>query len=1120
MPSVAERLTQHGTFRALLARIRATGERVGDDASGVVAADGLWGAFAPILAGTAARRLNRPLLYVTAHLDQADEVRDELELFCGADAALLSAFETLAGQGAASDEIHAERIRLCAHLQDVTSPADPGRSTDAPPIIVAPIQALMQPVPAPEALRAALLTLTVGQHEDPRALADWLARHGYTRLDQVESPGDFALRGDILDVYPPAEPDPYRIDFYGDTIESIRAFEIGTQRSDRELSVLRVAGVPGLQYPDNDKNPSRSDLQPPEDAITTTSFLSYLPADALIALADAGTIQEMGHTFWRRLSDRGDLETVERVFQRTGEFTQLHLHSLPGEAEEDGGAGDSVFRFGVQSLARFETSTAEALKELSRLSLEREVVVFCDNEAEQHRFRALWADTVGPWPATLHLAVGLMHHGFDWPDGRMTVIGHHEVFHRYQQRRRLRRIHAARPIESWLDLNVGDHVVHVVHGIARFLGLHVMRKGESKKAAEFLTLEFAERARMHVPVTQIDLVQKYVGAGTAAPSLSKLGGTRWARTKQRVEEAVTDLAADLLRIQAARRSRPGITYPPDTPWQREFEESFIYTETEDQLRAAAEIKRDMEKPVPMDRLLCGDVGYGKTELAMRAAFKAVEGGRQVAVLVPTTVLAEQHERTFRERFADYPCLIESLSRFKTPRAQKQIIQAARAGQVDVLIGTHRLLSRDVGFKNLGLLIIDEEQRFGVEHKEKLKRFRTTVDVLTMSATPIPRTLHMALLGIRDIAALETPPLDRRSIVTRVTRFNDELVRDSILAELNREGQVFFVHNFVRDIESFAERVRRIVPEARVAVAHGQMPERALEKVMLAFFRREIDVLVCTTIIESGLDIPNCNTILIDQADRFGLSELHQLRGRVGRYKHRACCYLFVSRNKTLSSTAARRLKAIEEFSDLGAGFRIALRDLEIRGAGNILGPEQSGHIAAVGYEMYCQLLDAAVRRQKHEPVEVVEPVHLELEVPAHVPESYVASDRQRMEIYRRLARCRTRADLEQLETDIRDAFGPYPESVRTLLDLAELRILAAPYRIKSITQREPDLVFVVREMVRVEPLLARGPGSPRMADATTIHWRLDKAYFEPATLIAVLRKLLQAEQGVSTMSSR
>jgi len=528
----------------------------------------------------------------------------------------------------------------------------------------------------------------------------------------------------------------------------------------------------------------------------------------------------------------------------------------------------------------------------------------------------------------------------------------------------------------------------------------------------------------------------------------------------------------------------------------------------------------MSKPQPMDRLLCGDVGYGKTELAMRAAFKTVEYGKQVAVLVPTTVLAEQHERTFRERLADYPFLVESLSRFKTKKQQTDIIHRTRKGHVDVLIGTHRLLSKDVSFKDLGLLVVDEEQRFGVEHKERLKRFRETVEVLTMSATPIPRTLHMSMLGLRDISSLATPPLDRRSIATRVSHWDDNLVREAILREMNRDGQVFFVHNFVHDIQSFADKVQSIVPEARILVAHGQMPERKLEKVMVRFLNHEADILVCTTIIESGLDMTNCNTMLIDRADRFGLAELHQLRGRVGRYKHRAYCYLMLSPNRTLTRTAARRLKAIEEYSDLGAGFRIAMRDLEIRGAGNILGPEQSGHIAAVGYELYCQLLDQAVHRLKNEPVDTWRPVHLELDIPAHIPRKYINSDRQRMEIYRRVAQCRNQTELDQLDKDIRDAFADYPPVVDNLLSLAEIRILAQPFRIRSITQKQPDLIFNVEQLSAIGPMLEQSPGSARMADANTVHLRLSDAYFEPQTLLAVLRRMLQVGADESTITTQ
>lgn len=1130
MVNVVDRISGDGTFRALVARIRelsplAAGS--GDEThspsgaqGGVVSVDGLWGSFAPVLAGAAALELKCPLLYVTAHLDPADEIRDDLELCCGRTPELLSAFEAAPGQGAASDEIYAERIRLCAQLQRASQ-----GDQEPPSFIVAPIQALMQCVPSERALAGQLLTLCVGQEHDLQRIARWLMDHGYERLDQVESPGDFALRGDILDIFPPAQTDPYRIDFYGNQIESIRGFDVSTQRSDTEFETIQIAAasVRGRQDHSPHKHQTveargvvsqRSHPEPFFSEGSATSFLSYLPPNTIVAFDEPLEIQEIGKTFWNRLNGPAGMMPVHRVFQKAGGFLQLHLHRLACSDAEN------RFSFHVQSLVRFETKPTEALGELARIAAERDVLLYCDNNSERERFTELWRSTIGDLPSRLSLPVGLMHHGFDWPDGRLTVVGHHEVFHRYTQRRRIRRWHAARPVESWLDLNAGDYVVHVVHGIARFQGMRTMRKGDSEKQEEYLTLEFADSARLHVPASQIDLVQKYVGIGTTPPPLSKLGGTRWAKTKERVEESVGDLAADLLRIQAARASRPGIAYPGDTVWQREFEGSFIYTETEDQLSSLADIKKDMCRPQPMDRLLCGDVGYGKTELAVRAAFKAVEYGKQVAVLVPTTVLAEQHERTFRERLADYPFVIESLSRFKTRKAQSEIIDRTRKGQIDILIGTHRLLSKDVGFKDLGLLIIDEEQRFGVEHKERLKRFRETMDVLTMTATPIPRTLHMSLLGIRDISSLATPPMDRRSIVTQVVNWSDQLIRDAVLRELNREGQVFFVHNFVHDIRSFAERVSRIVPEARVIVGHGQMPERELERVMLQFVRHQADVLVCTTIIESGLDIPNCNTILIDRADRFGLSELHQLRGRVGRYKHRAYCYLLLSPDRTITPNAARRLKAIEEYSDLGAGFRIAMRDLEIRGAGNILGPEQSGHIAAVGYELYCQLLDMAVRRLRNEPADVFRPVHLELDVPAFIPRNYIESDRQRMEIYRRVVRCRSLADLGQLDKDIRDAFGPYPQAVADLLALAEIRILAQPFRIKAINRQPPDLIFTVEELALVEPIFADGPGSARMADAHTVHLRLAPAYFETATLLAVLRRLLQPQTAVSTMPHR
>jgi len=527
-----------------------------------------------------------------------------------------------------------------------------------------------------------------------------------------------------------------------------------------------------------------------------------------------------------------------------------------------------------------------------------------------------------------------------------------------------------------------------------------------------------------------------------------------------------------------------------------------------------QIDRDMAASRPMDRLLCGDVGFGKTELAMRAAFKVAETGKQVAVLVPTTVLAAQHVRTFRERFADYPFEIDAISRFRTPREQAEILERAKRGQIDVLIGTHRLLSEDVSFRDLGLVVIDEEQRFGVEHKEKLKAVRATVDVLTMTATPIPRTLHMALLGLRDISALGTPPLDRRAIHTEVCHYDERLIREAIRRELNRRGQVFFVHNRVMSIEPLAERIRQLVPDARVTVAHGQMREGQLETTMLKFVRGEIDVLVCTTIIESGLDIPTANTMIIHDADRFGLAELHQLRGRVGRYKNRAYCYLLLPERRSVTPAAARRLKAIEEFSELGAGFQIAMRDLEIRGAGNILGKEQSGHIAVVGYQLYCQLLERAVRDLKGEKAPARVEAHVELGIDAYVPRSYIASDRQRMDVYRRIVRCEGRDDIEQLTRDLADAYGPVPPAVDTLLSLAEIRVLAGSLGVESIIRMEPDLVFVVRDFTTAETIFEDAPGSVRLPDEKTAHWRPPPATWEMPTLVNLLLRRLRRAAGV------
>ncbi|MHC4696126.1 MAG: transcription-repair coupling factor [Planctomycetota bacterium] len=1058
---------------------------------GVVHVSGLWGSSAPMVVAMGASESNRPCLYITAHLEEADNARDDLELFLGRRCDLFPAWEALPGEGPASGEIQAERLRLCAKLHQTRCAPN---GVEEPTIVVTPIQALMQPAPAAQALQRNTLHISIGDSKSsekartPDSLIAWAVERGFVRLDLVESPGDVAQRGDIVDLFALGETAPYRIQFFDDRVESIRKFDVSTQRSMESFTSISVSALP---------------VEPHGVDEAVTNLFTYLPSNTLISLDGPSEIQEMGEALWARLGGSDRLFSATDVIAAANPFAQLHLSRF-GPART---ADEAAFDFRVTSSSRFEGGAADAIQELGNLGRDHEVHVVCDNEGERRRLSEMIAEQIPDVAKSIHLTVGLMHRGFIWTASKTVVVAHHEVFHRHRQRRRIRRLHAGRPIESWTDLKTGDLVVHVVHGIAVYRGLKKMRKGSSEQQDEFLSLEFADRAMIHVPCSQVDLVQKYIGAGQRRPQLSKLGGKRWSKIKQQVGEAVTDLAEMLLRVQATRREASGTTYPPDTEWQREFEAAFLYEETEDQLLVAGEIRDDLTRPQPMDRLVCGDVGYGKTELAMRAAFKVVEYGRQVALLVPTTVLAEQHAQTFIERMAEYPFNIGCLSRFRRVAQQRRLIEQAGKGQMDILIGTHRLLSKDVRFANLGLVIIDEEQRFGVEHKERLKALRETVDVLTLSATPIPRTLHMSLVGIRDISSLQTPPVDRRAINTEVRPFDKRLIRDAILRELNRDGQIYFVHNYVRSIAGMAETLQQLVPEARMVFAHGQMKDDELEAMMHRFVTREADVLVSTTIIESGIDIPTVNTVFINRADRFGLADLHQLRGRVGRSTHRAYCYLLLSPNRPPTSKAAKRLKTIEEFSELGSGFRIAMRDLEIRGAGNLLGAEQSGHIAAVGYEMYCRLLDQSVRRLKNEPDPTPPPVQVDLDVPAHIPRHYISAERARIEIYRRIVTCLTTSDLEQLEKDLVDAFGPFPKQVQRLLELAEIRVNARRFGISSISLMPPDVVFITDELPATEPVFMDAPGTVRMPDARTIHLRLPQNYLEPATLIPVLRRM-------------
>jgi transcription-repair coupling factor (superfamily II helicase) len=631
---------------------------------------------------------------------------------------------------------------------------------------------------------------------------------------------------------------------------------------------------------------------------------------------------------------------------------------------------------------------------------------------------------------------------------------------------------------------------------------------KDQQAEEHLELEFHGGTKIYVPASKIELVQKYVGGTKGRPMLARIGGRTWVRQKEAAQKAVLDLAVEMLELQAARAAHPGISFPTDTEWQKEFDAAFPYNETPDQLTAIAAVKRDMCLARPMDRLICGDVGYGKTEVAMRAAFKAVDAGYQVAVLVPTTVLAEQHRRTFTARMSEFPFEIKSLSRFCTRAEEKRILAGAADGSLDIVIGTHRLVQPDVQFQNLGLVIIDEEQRFGVEVKERLKKIRQLVDVLTLTATPIPRTLHMSLLGLRDISNLETPPEDRLAVETRVTRFDGDLVRHAVLRELNRNGQIFFVHNRIKDIAIIARRLREIVPEASLEIAHGQMPEGDLEEVMLRFVDHQFDLLLATTIIESGLDIPNANTMFIHEADRYGLADLHQLRGRVGRYKHRAYCYLLIDPHQHLSPSSAKRLRAIEEFSDVGAGFSIAMRDLEIRGAGNILGTQQSGHIAAVGYELYCDLLDQTVRGLQNLPPKSMVDVNLDLPGEAYLPRRYVPDMRLKIDLYRRLARVGAEEELNDLAAELTDRFGPHPPEVQRLLRRMRLRLLAQQWQVDSIHLEDGYAVLTYLNRPRIEELAALRKKRLRIVDERSVYLPLPKTPLAPDALVELLESTL------------
>ena len=1082
---------------------------------------GVWGSSCALVAASLARHGTGPLVVVCAHGDDLDDFAADLSLFSDVAVEPFPAWETNQRERLLCDEIYGDRLRLLKTLQ--------AEGSRKPPLIVTSIQSLLQPVPRRETLRQRTKIVRLNDDVDATRLAAWLVENGFQSTTAVELPGEISLRGGILDIFAPDWFDPVRVEFFGDSVESIRQFEVSTQRSLQSLDTIEITALA----------PSDDDRE---------HFCSYLPPDVTFLLVEPGDLEEAGRHYLDCLDQpqdfhgvsatlreimrfpsvtasgiaAGSLETTchlqfESIERFSGDIGKVRdeLDGLLGGLSQPVPRGEGGARTGPDNHAhssrpspkRSESEDGLPALHWSQPTDVNDVYIVCQTEAQSQRLQELFGSTRLAAAGKLHFPLGHLKSGFRLVPEHIALVGGGELFHREELNRPARSRRLGRVIDSFLELREGDYVVHLSHGIGRYRGLRLLEtKGESE---EHLVIEFQGETKIYVPASKIELVQKYVGGSKSRPTLARVGGRMWSRQKAAAEDAVHDLAVEMLELQARRASRPGIAFGPDTPWQQEFDASFPYNETPDQITAISSIKRDMSAPQPMDRLLCGDVGFGKTEVAMRAAFKAVDAGYQVAVLVPTTILAEQHWRTFCARMAEFPFTIRSLSRFCTAKEERQVLEGLGNGSLDIVIGTHRLAQPDVTIQNLGLLVIDEEQRFGVEVKERLKALRSVVDVLTMTATPIPRTLHLSLLGVRDISNLETAPADRLAVETRVARFDPDLVRHAILRELNRNGQIFFVHNRVHDIQRVADKLREIAPEARLAVGHGQMPENELERVMLDFVAHKYDMLLATTIIESGLDIPNANTIFIDESDRYGLADLHQLRGRVGRYKHRAYCYLLIDPQRHLSTNAARRLRAIEEFSDMGAGFAIAMRDLELRGAGNILGTQQSGHIAVVGYELYCELLEQAVRKLKNLPPRKIIDVNVDLPGHGFLPRTYVPDLRLKIDLYRRLSRVARQTDLDELAAELVDRFGPSPVEVERLLTMAELRLWSHAWGIDDIHLEDAYAVLRYSQRSMVEKLAARAKGQLRIVDDRSAYLPLGKQLPPADEILKAVKSLLR-----------
>ncbi len=1050
---------------------------------------GLPATLAAFLATHVQRSMNRPLLVITSDEDGAERWRDDLQAIAGEGVVrYFPAWDVaLYDGGSPSEEVTRLRIEAVAQLA--------GRG---PTIAVAPAAALVTPVIPPHALEHGILSLRSGEERTPESLSSHLVDSGFERVPMVDGVGQFSVRGGIVDVFPFALEHPLRLEFFGDEIESIRQFDVATQRSlsaMEEVSVLPAAELllhPPLfeQYAGAIENAERDheisldhlkdqiELGGSLEGIETFMSLLYGRDNGLFEyLHDPVLLCDESEEFepeiakalrtsaadYEKHRDRGD-RLPPPALVRDADWLRQRISAERRLTQAPVGSYGSAVRFESREPRVVQGELTVLRKELETLEVQGyEIHLLTETQGQSSRLEEILADGSDK----LAFGLGTLHRGFVFPEARIAVLNDHEIFSRRKQRYRYRRFKAAKPIASRDSLSVGDFVVHVDHGVGRYRGIR--RLTLSGRDHDCLEVLYQGEDKLFVPVEQLDRLRKYSGAEGEPPLLNKLGGNAWEKLKERTREEIFKMARELIQLNAERQTRAGFGYTVDSSLQRELEASFPYQETPDQLRAVEEVKSDMEASHPMDRLVCGDVGYGKTEVAVRAAYKAVCDGKQVAVLVPTTILAQQHFLTFSERMSQTAARIEVMSRFRTATELKRIAKDVKDGKVDILIGTHRILSKDVEFRDLGLLVVDEEQRFGVRHKEKLKQIKRLIDVMTLTATPIPRTLHMSLMGSRDMSVINTPPQDRLPIHTEILPFDEDRIAAAISHEITRGGQVYFVHNRVQSIQRLAEYLEELLPAVRFCVAHGQMGSRQLEKIMFDFLERKYDCLVTTMIIESGIDIPTVNTVLVNRPDMLGLGQLYQIRGRVGRSKERAYAYLLVPKGKRLTRKSRLRLRAIEEFADLGSGFNIAMRDMEIRGAGNLLGAQQHGFIHAVGFDLYCRLLDEAVRELKGEEMEPEVEPDIRIAATAYIPEDYISDADLKIGFYQRLADARRVVDLLAIQEELEDRFGRLPWQARSLMNIMEIKVLARQLRLAGVQLERSRFRLVFPEEVQITP---------------------------------------------------